>query len=53
MPTTPIAAVGPAGRVATRAPRASLLFYALGFAAPVLLHDAAHHTRHVLAFPCH
>jgi cobalt transporter subunit CbtB len=53
MPTTPIAAVGPAGRAATRAPTASLLLYAVGFAAPVPLRDAAHDTRHVLAFPCH
>jgi cobalt transporter subunit CbtB len=61
MRNNPMAAVAPAGRAATRAPTASLLaflvgallLYVVGFAAPAMLHDAAHDTRHALAFPCH
>lgn len=29
------------------------LVYGAGFAQPELLHDAAHDSRHSMAFPCH
>ncbi len=29
------------------------LLFGTGFAQPSALHDAAHDTRHALAFPCH
>jgi cobalt transporter subunit CbtB len=29
------------------------LVYTVGFAAPQVLHDAAHDTRHTMSFPCH
>lgn len=29
------------------------LLYGVGFAGPAALHDAAHDSRHGLAFPCH
>lgn len=29
------------------------LVYLTGFSAPASVHDAAHDTRHALAFPCH
>lgn len=30
-----------------------ILLYGAGFAQPKLLHDAAHDSRHSMAFPCH
>lgn len=30
-----------------------VLIYAVGFAASASVHNAAHDTRHSLAFPCH
>lgn len=29
------------------------LFYAVGFASPDTIHNAAHDTRHTVAVPCH
>ncbi len=29
------------------------LLYGVGFAMPSMLHNAAHDTRHSVAFPCH
>jgi cobalt transporter subunit CbtB len=29
------------------------ILFAVGFAQPQLLHDAAHDTRHAISFPCH
>ena len=29
------------------------LIWGVGFAAPQSIHDAAHDTRHSIAFPCH
>lgn len=29
------------------------LVWGTGFASPAVLHDAAHDTRHAMAFPCH
>ena len=29
------------------------LLFAAGFANPAVMHDAAHDTRHSIAFPCH
>lgn len=31
----------------------ALMAFVAGFAHPHALHDAAHDTRHALAFPCH
>jgi cobalt transporter subunit CbtB len=31
----------------------SFLIFAVGFAHPSKLHNAAHDTRHALSFPCH
>jgi cobalt transporter subunit CbtB len=31
----------------------AVLLYGVGFAQPSLLHDAAHDSRHSMAFPCH
>jgi cobalt transporter subunit CbtB len=31
----------------------AVLLYGIGFAQPSLLHDAAHDSRHSMAFPCH
>ena len=31
----------------------SVLIYGVGLAQPNALHNAAHDTRHVMAFPCH
>lgn len=31
----------------------ALLLYGVGFAQPTAIHDAAHDSRHSLAFPCH
>lgn len=31
----------------------AVLIYGVGFAAPALLHNAAHDTRHAFTFPCH
>ena len=30
-----------------------LILFAVGFAQPSLLHNAAHDTRHAITFPCH
>ena len=30
-----------------------LILFAVGFAQPSLLHNAAHDSRHAIAFPCH
>ena len=30
-----------------------LFVYGVGFAHPTTIHNAAHDTRHTLAFPCH
>lgn len=30
-----------------------VLVFGVGFAHPEMLHNAAHDTRHTLAFPCH
>ena len=31
----------------------AFILFGTGFAAPLLLHDEAHDTRHAFAFPCH
>ena len=31
----------------------ALFLFSVGFAQPVLVHDAAHDTRHGLSLPCH
>ena len=31
----------------------ALLIYGVGFAAPAMIHNAAHDVRHAFAFPCH
>lgn len=31
----------------------TFIVFAIGFAAPELIHNAAHDIRHGLAFPCH
>ena len=47
------------GRLAATAPAlfaiilGTLLLYGVGFAQPEAIHDAAHDSRHSLAFPCH
>lgn len=50
----------PSGGVAQRAlPAVGALFFGLmlflvaGFAAPTVLHNATHDTRHALGLPCH
>jgi cobalt transporter subunit CbtB len=30
-----------------------IFVFGVGFAAPTAIHNAAHDTRHTLAFPCH
>jgi cobalt transporter subunit CbtB len=50
--TTQIAA----GRLAACAAAFALglvLIFLVGFAQPTVLHNAAHDSRHALAFPCH
>jgi cobalt transporter subunit CbtB len=55
--TAPIEVVGSKTSVKLAAGGAALLGIALlwgvGFASPALLHNAAHDTRHTVAFPCH
>jgi cobalt transporter subunit CbtB len=29
------------------------IFFAIGFASPQQIHNAAHDGRHIMAFPCH
>jgi len=31
----------------------AFLIYAVGFAGPAALHNAAHDVRHIIPFPCH
>jgi cobalt transporter subunit CbtB len=31
----------------------AFIFFAVGFAGPAEIHNAAHDSRHVMAFPCH
>ena len=31
----------------------AIVFFAVGFAGPAEIHNAAHDSRHVMAFPCH
>ncbi len=31
----------------------AFILFGVGFAQPLLLHDAAHDSRHAFAFPCH
>ncbi len=45
-----------AGRLAACAAAFALglaLIFLVGFAQPTVLHNAAHDSRHALAFPCH
>ena len=31
----------------------AVIIFSAGFAGPQIIHDAAHDSRHALAFPCH
>ncbi len=39
--------------VAFAAVLGAFVFFAVGFAGPTEIHNAAHDSRHVMAFPCH
>jgi cobalt transporter subunit CbtB len=41
------------GAAAVAAMLGLFLIWGVGFAAPHVLHEAAHDTRHAIGFPCH
>ena len=46
-------ALGRAAAIAIPAALGLFLIWGVGFAAPQAIHDAAHDSRHSIAFPCH
>lgn len=51
--TVAATATGKLGPALLAAAFGVLILFVVGFAQPAAVHDAAHDTRHAVAFPCH
>jgi len=49
----PVRVLGAAGPAVFALLLGVFILYGVGFAGPLVLHNAAHDVRHAFAFPCH